>query len=26
MQIGIRVFATGRIGQSDFVGCRHLGR
>lgn len=24
--IGIRVFATGRIGQPDFVCCRHLGR
>lgn len=26
MQIGIRVFAAGRIGQPDFVCCRHLGR
>jgi hypothetical protein len=26
MQIGIRVIAAGRIGQPDFVGCRHLGR
>lgn len=26
MQIGIRVIAAGRIGQPDFVGCRHVGR